>query len=47
MSKSLSKSRFIELFGHTQTNSKNFKCENLGDICENLDSMRVPTVTAL
>lgn len=35
-------SRFIELFGHTQTNSKNFKCENLGDICENLDSMRVP-----
>lgn len=38
----LNKSRFIELFGHTQTNSKNFKCENLGDICENLDSMRVP-----
>ena len=36
------KSRFIELFGDPETNPKGWTRERLDQICENLDSRRVP-----
>ena len=38
----LVKSRFIELFGDPETNPKGWTRERLDQICENLDSRRVP-----
>lgn len=36
------KSRFIEMFGNPNSNEKLLPIRKLGDICENLDSMRKP-----
>ena len=38
----LVKSRFIELFGNPETNPKGWTRQRLDQICENLDSRRVP-----
>ena len=38
----LVKSRFIELFGDPETNPKRWTRQRLDQICENLDSRRVP-----
>lgn len=38
----LVKSRFIEMFGDPETNPKGWKRQHFDDLCENLDSRRVP-----
>lgn len=38
----LVKSRFIEMFGDPETNPKSWKRQHFDDLCENLDSRRVP-----
>ena len=42
----LKKSRFVELFGEPNTNSLNLPLKRFDEICENLDSKRIPITSS-